>query len=211
MDAWAPGANNYRSQFVSKDSDEALTDIITGIGEMSRGELAGERMNVAYEERSQEDEHSCFADNTNADIIANALGVQRVYLGEYGEVSGPGIKDLIATEDEDLAESLAAEINRSVTLARSIPTPFDSLLKEGTAGQRPGPPRSPGHHSFPGEPDGLHSERCRDGGYHNQRHVTANGPAQPPGPFPAATAGGSHPAAGGRQRSWSRPAWPTTT
>ena len=131
VDAWAPGTNNYRSQFVSKDSDEALTDIITGIGEMSRGELAGERMNVAYEERSQEDEHSCFADNTNADIIANALGVQRVYLGEYGDVSGPGIKDLIATEDEDLAESLAAEINRSVTLARSIPTPFDSLLKEG--------------------------------------------------------------------------------
>ncbi len=74
VDAWAPGTNNYRSQFASKDTDEALTDIITGIGEMSRGELAGERMTVAYEERSQEDEHSCFADNTNADIIANALG-----------------------------------------------------------------------------------------------------------------------------------------
>ena len=64
--------------------------MITGIGEMSRGELAGERMTVAYEARSQEDEHSCFADNTVADIVANALGVQRVYLGEYGAVSGPG-------------------------------------------------------------------------------------------------------------------------
>ena len=128
VDAWAPGQNNYRSQFVSKDSNEALTDIITGIGEMSRGELAGERMTVAYEERSQEDEHSCFADNTNADIIANALGVQRVYLGEYGDVSGPGVKELIATEDETLAETLAKEIKRSVALARSIPNPFDSLL-----------------------------------------------------------------------------------
>ena len=131
VDAWAPGQSNYRSQFVSKDSNEALTDIITGIGEMSRGELAGERMTVAYEERSQEDEHSCFADNTNADIIANALGVQRVYLGEYGDVSGPGVKELIATEDEALAETLANEINRSVTLARSIPNPFDSLLTAG--------------------------------------------------------------------------------
>ena len=89
VDAWAPGANNYRAQFVTKDLDDALQDIITGIGEMSRGELAGERMTVAYEERSQEDEHSCFADNTTADIVANALGVQRVYLGEYGAVSGP--------------------------------------------------------------------------------------------------------------------------
>ena len=137
MNAWAPGANNYRSRFVSKDSDEALTDIITGIGEMSRGELAGERMTVAYEERSQEDEHSCFSDNTNADIIANALGVQRVYLGQYGEVVGPGIKDLIATEDEELAESLAEQINRSVALARSIPNPFDSVLTSDLADSDP--------------------------------------------------------------------------
>ena len=138
VDAWAPGANNYRAQFVAKDSDEAITDIITGIGEMSRGELAGERMAVAYEERSQEDEHSCFADNTNADIIANALGVQRVYLGQYGDVSGPGIKDLIAAEDEELAQTLTDEINRSVILARSIPAPFDSLLTQGLPDGDPG-------------------------------------------------------------------------
>ena len=124
VDAWAPGANNYRAQFVSKNTDEALQDIITGIGEMSRGELAGERMTVAYEERSQEDEHSCFSDNTTADIVANALGVQRVFLGEYGAVSGPGIMALIAAEDEALANNLAAEINFSVTLARPLPAPF---------------------------------------------------------------------------------------
>ena len=138
VDAWAPGANNYRSQFVGKNSDEAITDIITGIGEMSRGELAGERMTVAYEERSQEDEHSCFSDNTTADIIANALGVQRVYLGQYGDVSGLGIKDLIAEEDEELAQSLADEINRSIILARSIPAPFDSLLTQGLPDNDPG-------------------------------------------------------------------------
>ncbi len=131
VDAWAPGGDNYRAHFVTKNPDEAITNIITGIGEMSRGELAGERMTVAYEERSQEDEHSCFSDNTTADIVANALGVQRVYLGQYGDVSGPGIKDLIAVDDQKLAEDLANEINRSVILARSIPAPFDSLLIQG--------------------------------------------------------------------------------
>ena len=30
VDAWAPGQSNYRAQFVSKDSDDAITDIITG-------------------------------------------------------------------------------------------------------------------------------------------------------------------------------------
>ena len=138
VDAWAPGQNNYRAQFVAKDADAAITDIITGIGEMSRGELAGERMTVAYEERSQEDEHSCFSDNTISDIVANAAGVQRVYLGEYGDVSGPGIKDLIAAEDQELADTLEREINRSVALARSIPAPFDSQLMEGLADSDPG-------------------------------------------------------------------------
>ena len=138
VEAWKPGAGNYRSQFVSKDEDEALQDIITGIGEMSRGELAGERMQVAYEARSQEDEHSCFSDNTVADIVANALGVQRVYLGQYGGVTGPGIMDLVAEEDSELAETLGDQINRSVTLARSIPSPFDNLLAEGLSDSDPG-------------------------------------------------------------------------
>ena len=138
VDAWAPGQNNYRAQFVAKDADAAITDIITGIGEMSRGELAGERMTVAYEARSQEDEHSCFSDNTISDIVANATGVQRVYLGEYGDVSGPGVRDLIAAEDPELADALAKEINRSVVLARSIPAPFDGQLVEGLADSAPG-------------------------------------------------------------------------
>ncbi len=134
VDAWAPGdSGNYRAEFLSVDPDEALTRIITGIGEMSRGELAGERMTVAYEARSQEDEHSCFADNTTADIIGNALGVWLVYTGDYGVVSGPGVRDLIAAEDEELAQQLEDEIRRSVALARAIPAPFDQHLREGVS------------------------------------------------------------------------------
>ena len=134
VDAWAPGdSGNYRAEFLSVDSDEALTRMITGIGEMSRGELAGERMTVAYEARSQEDEHSCFADNTTADIIANALGVWLVYTGDYGVVSGPGVRDLIAAEDEELAQQLEDEIRRSVALTQAIPAPFDQHLREGVS------------------------------------------------------------------------------
>ena len=139
VNAWAPGVGgNYRAQFVSQDADDALQKIITGIGELSRGELAGERMTVAFEERSQEDEHSCFSDNTTADIIANARGIQMVYLGEFGGVSGPGIQDLIAAEDEDLAAQLESEIANSVNLANAIPDPFDQHLLEGVSDQTMG-------------------------------------------------------------------------
>ena len=131
VQAWRPSVSgNYRAQFLAMDRDEALTNIITGIGELSRGELAGERMTVAFEERSQEDEHSCFSDNTIADIIGNARGIQMVYQGNFGDVVGPGVNDLVAAADPALARQLEQEINISVTLAGRIPAPFDQHLGE---------------------------------------------------------------------------------
>ena len=139
VDAWAPGiSGNYRTEFLAMEVDGALNNIVTGIGELSRGELAGERMTVAYEERSQEDEHSCFSDNTVADIIGNARGIQMVYTGDYGLITGPGLMDLVAAVDEDLATKLNGEIGRSVALASGIPSPFDLHLREAIPNSDPG-------------------------------------------------------------------------
>ena len=138
VEAWAPDADNYRAEFVALPADESIAMIMTGIGEMSRGELAGERMTVAYEAHSQEDEHSCFSDNTTADIVGNAVGVQRVFLGEAGSVDGPGIYDLVAAEDAELADRLRSEIAESVALAKAIPAPFDQHLGEGVGDDEPG-------------------------------------------------------------------------
>ena len=139
VNAWAPGdSGNYRAEFLALDSDAALANIITGIGELSRGELAGERMTVAYEERSQEDEHSCFSDNTTADIVGNARGIQMVFSGKYGAVSGPGVEALVAITNPELAGQLATEIDRSVALAEVIPSPFDLHLRDSIANNDPG-------------------------------------------------------------------------
>ncbi len=137
--AWAPEANNYRADFEALESTEALRRIITGIGELSRGELAGERMNVAYAERSQEDEHSCFSDNTTADIIGNAKGIEMVLIGQYpGGVSGTGILDLVEAADSDLSEQLRTEISASLDAVEAIPAPFDQHLVEGVSDNDPG-------------------------------------------------------------------------
>ena len=137
--AWAPGSNdNHRAEFLAIDPDEALTRMITGIGELSRGELAGERMTVAYETRSEEDEHSCFSDNTVKDIIANAHGVQNVRLGNSGTVRGPGLADLLAAEDPLLAEQLTEQIATSVANAKAIPARFDAHLRPDLPNSDPG-------------------------------------------------------------------------
>ena len=133
-DGWVEGAS-YRSAFVSADDqDEAkqkLTEILTGMGTLSEGELAGERMQISFSANSQEDEHSCFSDNTHRDIWLNAEGVSNSYYGEYAgydstlngsddnttrAVSGYGIDDFLA--DEGLTD-LATEIDAALTLTKT--------------------------------------------------------------------------------------------
>ena len=72
--------------------DEALACILKGAGILSGAELAGERLTVPYETKEQEDEHSCFSDNTHRDIVYDVLGIQNVFLGRYVRVNGERVE-----------------------------------------------------------------------------------------------------------------------
>ena len=132
VEAWAPDVgDNFRADFLADPPEESLGEMFTGVGELSRGELAGERMSVAFLERSQEDEHSCFSDNTTNDIIANATGIVEVVTGTYAAgVEGPGLADLVEEVDPELADQLRSEVEASVADAEAIPVPFDASLQE---------------------------------------------------------------------------------
>jgi putative iron-regulated protein len=127
--AWAPGARNYRARFEAGGL-ESVRKMIVGIGSLSRGELAGERMEVAMNTQDQEDEHSCFSDNTHRDIVNNALGIQNVWLGSYRRtdgtvLEGPSLQALVATKDPALAERATQAIAASLAAAAAIQAPFD--------------------------------------------------------------------------------------
>ena len=133
--AWAPGARNYRARFES-GGQESLRKMIVGLGSLSRGELAGERMEVALNTQDQEDEHSCFADNTHRDIVANALGIENVWLGRYKRtdgslLQGPSLRDLVAARDTALAERTTRQLARSLAAAQAIQAPFDREIIGG--------------------------------------------------------------------------------
>ena len=142
-DSWNPnGEGNHYANFVA-GGDESLALILEGMGRLGFGELAGERMNIALLTNSQEDEHSCFSDNTHRDIYLNAKGVDNSFMGEYtgvnGDVhSGAGIDDLLTTEAlPDLANDMRAALEDTMAkvgvidqLARSG-TPFDNQIQKG--------------------------------------------------------------------------------
>lgn len=139
--AWAPNAKNYRAGFVA--DKEAVQKMLTGIGVLSRGELAGERIEVALASKSQEDEHSCFSDNTHRDVVTNARGIQNVWEGSYTRadgtvLKGASLRELVAAKDAKLAEKTSADIANSVKLAEEIKAPFDQEIvgKDGTPGRK---------------------------------------------------------------------------
>jgi len=86
---------------VMADDAAGLSAILTGMGSLSYGEVAGERMRLGVMLNDPEEEHSCFADNTHNDHYYDGLGVQNVYFGSYtridgSTVTGASLADLLA-------------------------------------------------------------------------------------------------------------------
>lgn len=134
--AWAPAQKaNYRARF-EKGGNDSLRRVFVGLGSLSRGELAGERLEVALASQDQEDEHSCFSDNTHRDAVTNALGIENVWLGRYkrldgGVLQGPSLRDLVAAKQPELAERTTRRIAQSVAAAEAIQAPFDREIRGG--------------------------------------------------------------------------------
>lgn len=128
IDEWT-GA--YKTTFLALDEEVALDNIISSIAELSRSELAIERIAVALQNQDQEDEHSCFSDNTHRDIRLNLDGVVNVYTGSYGSVNGNSLQDLITEADADLAVELNTLLATAETEVDATLDPFDLAIVDG--------------------------------------------------------------------------------
>lgn len=132
---WQPGTKNYRTRF-EQGGMESVRKMLVGMGSLSRGELAGERLEVAMNTQDKEDEHSCFSDNTHRDVVANAQGIQNVWLGSYQRLDGSllqgaSLKALVAAKDTSLADKVSQQIAQSVANASAIHAPFDREIIGG--------------------------------------------------------------------------------
>ncbi|WP_374415177.1 imelysin family protein [Ectopseudomonas oleovorans] len=136
---------NYRSELVADSADNGLRKMLFGMGSLSLGELAGERMKVALEANSTEDEHDCFSDNTHNSHFYNGKGIRNVYLGEYKKVdgstlTGPSLSELVAKADAQADATLKADLQETeaklqalVDSAEKNNVHFDQLIAEGNA------------------------------------------------------------------------------
>ena len=112
--AW--GETGAARAAVLADENAGISAMLTGMGSLSYGELAGERMKLGVLLNDPEEEQDCFSDNTQ---------YSHYYLGRYTRidgsiVSGPSLADLLAEESPELALRLEAEIAASVEALGAI-------------------------------------------------------------------------------------------
>lgn len=124
------------------DEQAGLAAILTGMGSLSYGELAGERMKLGLLLNDPEEEHDCFADNTHNSHYFDQVGIRNIYHGHYKRldgsvVEGASIGDLVAAADVEVHEDLVAKLDETMTAmaimkarAESVEA-YDQMIGEG--------------------------------------------------------------------------------
>ncbi len=121
---WQPGGAAY-TDLMSKGPDAGLATILTGMGSLAYGELAGERIRLSLLLNDPEEEQDCFSDNTHNSHYYDTVGIRNVYLGEYERidgsvVSGPSLADLLAKESPWLSAEMLARLETTDIAATAL-------------------------------------------------------------------------------------------
>ena len=122
--AWSEGGA-ARTALENLDATGVARVIITGLGNLAAGELAGARMQVGLEMHDPEEEHDCFSDNTHESHYWDAMGLRNVYQARYqrvdgSTVEGPSLSELVRAADPELDQKLHAGINRAIKRVDAI-------------------------------------------------------------------------------------------
>ncbi|RBO52854.1 peptidase [Rhodovulum sp. BSW8] len=129
---------------VMADGSAGLSAILTGMGSLSYGEQAGERMRLGLMLNDPEEEHDCFSDNTHNSHYYDGLGIRNVYLGSYTridgtEVAGPSVSDLVAAKDAGLDTEMKTRLDATMAALARLKTAaeagfaYDQMLARGNA------------------------------------------------------------------------------
>jgi len=141
---WRDGGAG-RESLISLPADQGIAVIITGMGSLSYGELAGERMQLGLMLHDPEEEQDCFSDNTHNAHFYDALGIRNAYTGRYvrtdGRVlAGPSLSDLTRARKPQLDEQMRANLDSSLDrlgrikqVADSGEMSYDQMLGEDNA------------------------------------------------------------------------------
>lgn len=114
-----------RAALTEAEPAAGISAMLTGMGSLSYGEMAGERMKLGLLLHDPEEEHDCFSDNTHASHFYDVVGIRNVYLGRYegptGDITeGPSLSGLVAATDSGLDEEMRTRLDETVAAMQAI-------------------------------------------------------------------------------------------
>jgi putative iron-regulated protein len=112
--SWEEGGA-ARTDLMAVDPSAGIGRILTGIGSLAYGELAGERMKLGLLLNDPEEEQDCFSDNTHNSHFYDQVGMVALWNGHYQRidgsvVEGPSVAALTAEKAPDLAKKVEARM-----------------------------------------------------------------------------------------------------
>jgi putative iron-regulated protein len=121
---WELGGD-ARKHIMDGGDEAGLTAIMTGLGSLSYGELAGERMKLGLMIHDPEEEQDCFSDNTHASHFFDALGIRNVYIGTYRRadrslVTGASISDLVKAKSPEVDAEVRAKLDATMEAMNAL-------------------------------------------------------------------------------------------
>lgn len=112
------GDDGEARKVITQDEKSGLTAVFTGLGSLSYGELAGERMKLGLMIHDPEEEHDCFSDNTHNSHYGDVVGIRNVYFGSYKRpdgsvISGPSVSDLVKDKSPETDAQVRAALDKT--------------------------------------------------------------------------------------------------
>ena len=114
------GDNGEARKVITQDEKVGLTAVFTGLGSLSYGELAGERMKLGLMIHDPEEEQDCFSDNTHNSHYGDVIGIRNVYFASYKRtdgsvVSGPSVSDLVKDKSPETDTQVRAALDKTLS------------------------------------------------------------------------------------------------
>lgn len=127
---WGP-KGKARAALLKKKDKPGLATIFTGIGSLSYGELAGERMKLGLILHDPEEAHDCFSNNTQNAHYYDEVSIRNVYYGTYvkpdgSKVTGPSVADLVRAADPKVADEIDAKSDAALAALKKLKDTADS-------------------------------------------------------------------------------------
>ena len=128
--AWGPDGD-ARAALDALSPTGQIAVMLTGMGSLSYGELAGERMQLGLMLHDPEEEHDCFSDNTHNSHYDDARGIYNVYHGRYERidgsvVEGPSLASLVHAASADLDSEMRASLDATAAAMQQLKDTADS-------------------------------------------------------------------------------------